>query len=415
MQLSITAEEYDRRQDALRTELEKRGLSGAYLTDPVSIFYLTGFYMVSTERPAALVMPLVGAPGFVGPRLEEGHIDRKGGRISMIRTYFDYPGDTHPMEAIAEFLAEMGLAKGGVGTDNPAGYACQLGYAGPRLCDLLPRTEFEDLGDVIPRMRHVKSEEEVALMRLSCRFADRAMEHLVAEIAEGVWDVEAGLSATLAATRDLGKELGTDYVQSVAGFAPVSVGFRGQIGPGSAIPHIFATRRRLTAGDVLGAGASCEMGGMRCELERTFVFGKPDAEQVRCFDAMVRAQQAAIEALRPGSPCAAADQAAWDVFEEAGLSDRTLHHTGHGLGLEFHESPFLDRGDATVVEPGMIFAVEPGIYLPGFGGFRHSDTVLVTDAGPEILSAFPRELAPCTVPVKKKRKRRKAPKKRKAT
>ncbi|MHC5037135.1 MAG: M24 family metallopeptidase [Planctomycetota bacterium] len=398
----ISADEFIRRQNRVREALETQGLAGAYLTSPVSVFYLTGFHMVSTERPAALLMPLVGDPGFVGPRLEEAHVARDGGGIAVIRTYFDDPGETHPMEAIANFLCEMGMGKGRIGTDNPAGYTGRWGYQGPKLFDLLPRVEFVEFGDFLTSLRKVKSEEEIALLRESCRWADRALECLVAETAEGVWDAEAGLAATLVATREMKKALGETFRQAVHGNAPAAAGYRGQVGTATAIPHAFATEKRIEGGDVLGAGATAEVGGYHCELERTIILGKPKAEQERYFEIMVRAQDAAISALRPGVPCGEADRAAYKVLQEEGVADRTLHHSGHSLGLEFHEPPFLDTGEREPLKPGMVFAVEPGIYFPDFAGFRHSDTVVVTEEGPERLTAFPRDLKACTIPVKRR-------------
>ncbi|GEM_PF-41691 len=415
MQWRISETELSKRHDRLCEALRARELAGAYLTQPLSVFYLTGFFMVSTERPAGLVVPLKGDAGFVGPRLEEHHARAGGGRISLVRTYFDYPGRKHPMEAIADFLREMGMGKGRIGTDNPAGYESRWGYAGPKLADLLPRAEFVAFDDYLRQQRKVKSEEEIALLRESCRWADAALSKLVERTSPGVWDVEASLEATLEATGEMKRTLGEAYRQSVFGDAPASAGFRGQVGPESAIPHTFATNRRIQKGDVLGSGASAEVGGYHCELERTLILGKASGEQAEAFEVMLRAQEAAIGALRPGAPCAAADEAAYDVFEKAGLADRTLHHTGHGLGLDFHEPPFLDAGEEEILKPGMVFAVEPGIYLPGFAGFRHSDTVLITETGAERLTRFPRDLASCTIPARGgKRKRKKAGKKKTA-
>lgn len=399
MEFRASLQEIQRRREAVRRELEARDLNGIYVTSPAGVFYLTGFYMVSTERPAGLVLPLKGEPGFVGPRLEKDHVERSGCDIAVVRTYFDYPGERHPMEAIADFLTELGMSKGRLGTDNPAGHECRWGYQGPKLADLLPKVEFADLSGLLGRMRRIKSAEEIHFLRESCRWADRAMTRLVEHAAPGAWDVEVSLLATLEATRDMKAALGEPYFQAVHGDAPAAAGFRGQVGAGSAIPHVFSTNRRMAAADVLGAGASAEVGGYHCELERTLFLGPPSEENGRRFDIMRRAQQAALDAMRPGEPCSAADLAAYAVFEKEGVADRTLHHSGHGLGLDFHEPPFLDRGEETVLEPGMVFAVEPGIYFPGEGGFRHSDTVLVTESGAERLTGFPGDLEACTLPA----------------
>jgi len=114
---------------------------------------------------------------------------------------------------------------------------------------------------------------------------------------------------------------------------------------------------------------------------------------------MLALQDAACAAMRPGDPCSEVDKAVRRYFESHDLMPHWRHHTGHGLGLRYHEGPFLDAGDHTLMEPGMVFSVEPGLYVPELGGFRHSDTVLVTEDGCERLTYYPRDLASLTLPV----------------
>jgi Xaa-Pro aminopeptidase len=150
---------------------------------------------------------------------------------------------------------------------------------------------------------------------------------------------------------------------------------------------------------VLVTGAAAPVWGYLSELERTMVLGEPTAEQVRFFAHMTAAQEVAFDAIRPGARCADVDRAVRAYYEEHDLMTYWRHHTGHAIGLRYHEGPFLDTGDATPIEPGMVFTVEPGIYVPGLGGFRHSDTVLVTEAGIEQLTYYPRDLEALTIPV----------------
>ncbi len=121
--------------------------------------------------------------------------------------------------------------------------------------------------------------------------------------------------------------------------------------------------------------------------------GDPSAEQRRYFQAMLEAQDAGFAALRPGRPCSEVEREVRAVLSANGVLEAARHHTGHAFGLEGHEHPFLDLDDHTVIEPGMIFSIEPGVYVPGLGGFRHSDTLLVTEHGSERLSLYPRDLA----------------------
>jgi Xaa-Pro aminopeptidase len=165
----------------------------------------------------------------------------------------------------------------------------------------------------------------------------------------------------------------------------------------SAIPHSIATKRMIRKGDVIVTGAGADIGGYSCELERTMVVGKPTQKQKRYFNVMVNAQEAAFKTFRAGVKCSEIDKATINVFKKAGLAHLVLHHTGHGLGLEGHEPPWLDIGNEEPLRAGMVVSCEPGIYEVGFAGFRHSDTVLITEEGAEVITYYPRDLEALTI------------------
>ncbi len=150
---------------------------------------------------------------------------------------------------------------------------------------------------------------------------------------------------------------------------------------------------------MLVTGASAPVWGYLSELERTMVIGEPTPEQERMFGHMKAVQEVAFEAIRPGAKCSEVDMAVRTYFAQHDLFAHWRHHTGHAIGLRYHEGPFLDSGDPTEIRPGMVFTVEPGLYAPELGGFRHSDTVLVTDDGIEILTYYPRDLASLIIPA----------------
>jgi len=179
--------------------------------------------------------------------------------------------------------------------------------------------------------------------------------------------------------------------------SPVVVGIRGQVGVNSAIPHAVYTKNKIRRGDVLVTEAGVEMGGYTSELERTVIVGKPGSRAKRCFEAMLKAQNAALNEFRPGITCNRIDQAASKSIEDSGLMDGHRHHTGHGIGLDGHEPPWLDPGDRTVIREGMVFSCEPGLYYPGYAGFRHSDTVVITKKGMDFVTHYPRELEELTI------------------
>jgi Xaa-Pro aminopeptidase len=150
---------------------------------------------------------------------------------------------------------------------------------------------------------------------------------------------------------------------------------------------------------VLVSETAAPIWGYHAELERAMVIGPPTNEMRRLFEHMLAAQQTAFDALRPGVSCADVDRAVLGYFEANGILSLWRQHTGHAIGLRNHEAPFLDIGDQTLVEPGMVFTIEPGVYAPEVGGFRHSDTVHVTEDGIEILTDYPSDLDALTIPV----------------
>ena len=245
----------------------------------------------------------------------------------------------------------------------------------------------------------IKSPAEIALIRESCKWAGLAHQRLQALTRVGVTETEVSMAASQEATVALLQALGRSYrAQSMYGDGP-SAGYRGQIGRNAAVPHALTDNLRFAEGDVLVTGAGCPMWGYNSELERTMFVGRASDAQRRLFDHMANAQDAAISALTPGAPCASADRVVRAYYEAKGLMGHWRHHTGHAIGLRYHEGPFLDVGDPTLIQPGMVFTVEPGLYDPALGGFRHSDTVLVTESGTELLTEYPRDLDALTIPV----------------
>jgi Xaa-Pro dipeptidase len=396
VKFSISEAEYERRVERVRKYSMKRKLAALYLTNGTSVFYLTGYSFIATERPAALIVPVDGEITFMGPLLEKDHIPLKTRIIEDVKTYVDYPGEKHPIEHFARFLKDMGLARKRIGIDNKAGAAETWGYRGSSITKKLREAKFVDVKDLVPSMRLVKSEEEIALVKESSKWANLAHTLLQEYTAEGLWDVEVAYAASYEASILMKKALGHDY-EPMRRSSPVNVGFRGQIGEMSAIPHSIATKRVIRKGDVVVTGAGADVGGYSCELERTMIVEKPTSKQKRYFNVMVKAQEAAFKTFKPGVKCSDIDKATIDVFNKAGLMPLVKHHTGHGLGLEEHEPPWLDIGNEEPLRAGMVVSCEPGIYQTGFAGFRHSDTVLITEDGAEIVTYYPRNLDALTI------------------
>ncbi len=394
MRLFISREEHVRRLGDARRELERRDLNGLVLFNPIQIFYLTGFSFIATERPIAFVVAQERTALFL-PRLEEEHVVEHA-IVDQVVAYPEYPSDVHPMRRLADLLTELGLARGRLGADGE-GYPGVMGYRGSRLGEVLPGCTIQVVRDLIEDMIKIKSAEEVALIRESARWGNLAHAYLQEYTRPGAVESEVGLRASHDATAAMIRALGPEYRPLSWTFPGAHAGFRGQVGKQSAIPHAMTTNARIQIGDVLVTGAAASVGGYISELERTMVVGSPAVEQQRFFSLMLGAQETAFQTIRPGRPCAEVDRAVRAYFERHDLMPYWRHHVGHALGIGIHEAPFFDIGDNTEIRPGMVFSVEPGIYVPDFAGFRRSDTVLVTDGGIELLTHYPRDLASLTI------------------
>ncbi len=371
-------------------------LDGAVLFEPAYVLYYVGFAFVPTERPMAFVLSAEGDGGMLVPRLEREHA-LANALVDHVADYPEYPSETHPMESLRGLLETMELADAALGADQD-GYPWILGYRGPTLTELTGRTP-QKISAFVEDQLAIKSDGEIALIRESAKWGNLAHVLLQRYTRPGLTEVEVSQRASNEATLAMLDAIGPIYRAQSPFFEGASAGYRGQIGRNAAIPHALTANITFQAGDVLVTGASAPVWGYLSELERTMVIGEPSSEQRELFDHMVALQDTAFEAIKPGARCSDVDRAVRGYYDEHGLWDYWKHHVGHCIGLRYHEGPFLDIGDDTEIKPGMVFTVEPGLYADGVGGFRHSDTVAVTDDGIEFLTYYPRDLASLTLPA----------------
>lgn len=396
VQLRLSDAEYARRREAILRRLGEQDISGLVLFGANNVSYFSRFGFIPTERPMAYLLTPTRSALLV-PRLEAEHAEEFA-LVDQIVHYPEYPGERHPLEYLEDLLHEFGLTTARVGVDSD-GYGALYGYRGPSVSQLLPDATVVNVRDDVEYLQMINSEEELALIRESARWGNLAHTYLQEYCRVGVSETEISMRASFEATQAMIRTLGPDYRPLSSGRPGASAGFRGQIGKDSALPHAMTSNARLKAGDVLVTGAGASVWGYGSELERTMIMGEPTKEQERFFTLMLQAQTLAIEALKPGIPCAAVDRQVRDFFKEHDLEEYWRHHTGHAKSTLIHEAPFLDIGDQRLLEVGMVFTVEPGIYVNGFAGFRHSDTVAVTPDGVEYLTYYPRDLASLTIPV----------------
>jgi Xaa-Pro dipeptidase len=391
----IPAAEFQQRRERLLEQVKLLDASGYALFDPAYIQYFTGFWFLSNERPVVFAQSAGGDAAIFVPEFEVART-RAETDFDRIDSYPEYPGREHPMTILARTLAELGLA-GTVAADQD-GYPGILGYQGPPLSEVTGAA-VRSVAAVIEGMMARKSANEIALIRESGRWCAHAHRLLQEYTRPGVTEAEASLRAGHESTLAMLEALGDSFGGQLGSNDGVKAGYRGQIGRRSAWAHAIAHNIEFERGDMLVTETGAPVWGYNAELERAMIIGTPSDELRRLFDHVVAAQNVAFDALRPGVTCADVDGAVLRYFEDNDLLPYWRQHTGHAIGLRNHEAPFLDIGDHTPIEPGMVFTIEPGLYDDELGGFRHSDTVVVLEDGIELLTSYPSDLESLTIPL----------------
>lgn len=396
--LRIQPTEIRSRVEKLLLHVREREMIGAVLFDSVNVLYFSGFAFMPTERPIAFVVNRDGERGMLVPRLELEHA-RAEADLERVVHYAEYPGESHPMNLLKDLLADLGMlhGKGPLGADMN-GYPWVFGYEGPALDALIGR-EVVPLQAALNRMQAVKSAAELSLIRESCRWTHLAHTLLQRYTAVGKSETAVGMQASQEATLAMMDAIGPLYRSQDMWNSGPSAYYRGQIGRGAAIPHALANNITFQPGDVLVTGAACPVWGYNSELERTMFMGEPDERRKSLFRHMKTAQEIALATIQPGVRCQEVDTAVRAYYDKEALMLYWKHHSGHAIGLRYHEGPFLDIGDDTVIREGMVFTVEPGLYDAEVGGFRHSDTVAVTADGIETYTYYPRDWLSLVIPV----------------
>jgi Xaa-Pro dipeptidase len=392
--ISISDQEYLGRVERVRATLRAQNVDAMCVFGATNILYLTGFAHIQTERPLAFIIPREGEVFALIPSLEEENIQERKGIISKAYVYPEYPSSKHPMSYLFEALQDQKLDHASLAADAD-GYPSIWGYQGPSLSSLL-RSGCVTKGKAwIDEMRRLKSEDEISLLRESAKLGNLAHSQLQSAIEVGKPEIEVSLEAAKETTQVMLKMYGSQYVSKRWNASPAFAFLIA--GPKTSLPHALPSGRRLQRGDTIITSCSAEIGGYMAEMERTLFLGDPTPEQAKYFELMLQARERAFCAIAPGRSCSEVDQAVSEFLESRGCGRLTRHHVGHALGLEPHEAPFLDEGDSTVLEPGMVFSVEPGLYVQGVGGFRHSDTVVVTQDGAGRLTYYPTDIGSLTV------------------
>lgn len=378
----LPPEWYRRKISQVQQEMERRKLDALVLLRAVNVIYTTGYFHLSTERPLAALIPKSGEPVLFVPGLESDQV--KLWWVKDFEAYFDYPGPVDRVRWIFERVAKRGFGKGRIGIEEPTpSRRAQIKLGAPD-------AQFIDAGDLIETMRWVKDEDEVRIMRRGMYFNDFSIQagRSFVQSHGNVTEDEILKAAADALADKMGSEL-----KEVVGVG-IDPPFGGLVpfGKRSAFPHAVPSKDRLKKGDALILSYTCQVGGYAVECERSFSVGKPTDYAKRLFDAMLAAHDTGVTNLKEGAIAEEVDKASLDQIRKAGFEKFLKHRTGHGIGLEGHEAPWISDGDKTVLRAGMTFSCEPGVYDPDWGGFRHSDTVVVRKDKGEVLNSYPTRL-----------------------
>lgn len=360
----ITAGERAQRLARAQQLMGEHRIDAVFIGAGTSLTYFTGMHWWNSERLTGVILPRSGEPVYVTPEFERGRT------LEQIKFGNDVRGwqeDEDPYALVAQVLRGFGAANGTVGIEETVPFFRSKG-----IMDALPHATFVDAWPVTAGCRRIKSPAELALMRLA--------NQTTLAVYEAVW-------------KALTPGMTEDDIAGLVALAYARTGLRGSadvnIGKYTASPHGSDAPQRLSEGTPVIFDGGCRADGYTSDITRTVVLGKASDDIRRVFDIVLKAQTSALKAARPGVAMEALDAAARKVISDAGYGpDYTYfsHRLGHGIGMDMHEWDYLVRGNRHLLEPGMAFSDEPGIYIPEKFGVRLEDILHITADGAELLT-----------------------------
>ncbi|MBN1933679.1 MAG: aminopeptidase P family protein [Anaerolineae bacterium] len=358
------------RQTQLICQQHTAGVDCVALVPGPNLNYVSGLALHASERPIVAFFPVQGQPVVVLPVLERGRAEKMVQGNAQLIGYTDEDG---PTTAFAQASRELGLSGKRIAVEHLHMRVLELHY----IEQAATGAEFVSLEAALPGLRAIKDVGEIATMRRAVAITEQALHKLIARPLIGLTEKEIAVRL-----EQLMRQAGADGVAFIIVVA----------GPNSADPHAGPSDRPVQSGDLVVIDCGATYGGYPADLTRTFSAGTVSDELKRIYEVVRQANAAGKAVVRAGVPAQEVDRAARRVIDAAGYGPHFFHRTGHGLGLEVHEPPYIVEGNGEPLSSGMVFTVEPGIYLPGVGGVRIEDNVVVTVQGVDCLTTFEREL-----------------------
>jgi Xaa-Pro dipeptidase len=345
-------------------------MDAAALVPGANLRYLTGLDMHMNERVSIAFVTATGEAAMVLPKLEA---PRAAQQASIPLRFYPWTDDEGPADALRRCLAELGLESGRIGVEYTAMRVLEL-----RAIEAAePSVRAGDATPIFARLRMVKDADELAAMREAVRIVEEALREAIGQIRVGMTE----------------RELADIWERAMAarGAAPSFTTIIAS-GPNSANPHHSNSDRAFQPGDLIVMDGGALYQGYASDITRTIAVGEPSPELRKIYDIVKLANEVGRKATRPGTSGAEIDRTTREVIEDNGYGAQFVHRTGHGLGLEIHEPPYIVAGSAEPLPVGATFSIEPGVYLPGVGGVRIEDDVVITETGMESLTTFERSL-----------------------
>jgi len=363
---------HEKRIEKLIKQLENDQIDLIAINASQSLAYFSGLHFHVSERPAVLLIGKGKAPAFIFPEFEHKKVDNAGFDIAPF-AYSENPstwGDVFK-KALQYFKGYQSM----IGVEPTAMRFLEINLLQLASAEI----RFTSAAHIFRNLRMIKDNEEINLIRQAIQIAQTALENTIPFIKAGITEHEVANELVINLLRN-GSEPELPFAPSIAS------------GPNSSNPHAVSSSRKLQEGDLIVIDWGARKDGYISDITRTFALGSIDDELMTIYGIVKKANEAARRILPSNFISEKIDFAARDVIQEAGYDDFFTHRTGHGIGLEAHEEPYIAAGNSTEIIPGMTFTIEPGIYLPGKGGVRIEDNIVASDDGLNTLTSLDREL-----------------------
>lgn len=373
--------ELEKRLEKVKVLMKKENLDYYVSCNPVNIYYLTNFTFYIHERPFILIIPRNETPKMLLPLLEKGHFEERTISKTQIITYYEFPAlkGQNWFDIYQNLIPEN--TKVGIESSMPVG----IGEKTPGNKTIV---------DIIEEVRMIKTDYEVGRIIHACKIVNKGHKILLKKCHPKVLEFALYKEVTDAITSKIVQDIPNanfKATQATAAVWPPSISHDPHL-----VPYIFA---EMEQGGPHVSMVQIQVDGYGVELERTFFLGTISDKAKEVFNAMIKARELAFSLLRPGMMMSEIDKKVRAFIEKRGYSNYIIHRTGHGLGITGHEAPYIAEGYDRRLEANMVISIEPGIYIPGLGGFRHSDTVLITKEGYQKLTSAPETLEDLTLLV----------------